>query len=320
MRILISGINGFAASHLCDYILQEHEEVEIHGTIRRRSNLENIDHIKDKLHLHECDLRDSHSVDRVVEEVMADRIFHLAAQSFVPTSWKIPTETFETNVIGTLNLLEAVRRQPDYDPIIQIAGSSEEYGAVKLKDLPINEDCPLRPLSPYGVSKVTQDLLGYQYYKSYGMKIVRTRAFNHSGIRRPADFVDSCFAKQVALVEKGKQKVIYHGNLEAIRDFTDVRDVVRAYWLVTDSCLLVGKAVNIGSGLSCWTIQAVLDELIKFSGKEIKTELDPARNRPSDVPVLICDSELLFKKTGWFSGYDYKDTLLDMLNYWRERV
>jgi len=318
-KILISGINGFAGSHLCEYILANHKEVKIHGTIRRRSDLDNIIHIKDKLNLLECDLRDSHSVDRVIAEVRPDKIFHLAAQSFVPTSWKIPTETFESNVIGTLNLLEAVRAQKDYDPIIQIACSSEEYGAVEKDALPIKETCPLRPLSPYAVSKVAQDMLGYQYYKSYGMKIIRTRAFNHSGIRRPADFVDSCFAYQIARIEKGKQKTLLYGNLETIRDFVDVEDVVRAYWMVTEYEELCGQAINIASGIGR-QIADVLRILIDNSSFEIKTKTDKNKMRPSDVPVLIGDATLLRKKTTWTPKITYETTLINMLNYWRERV
>ena len=316
MRVLITGINGFAGSHLCDYILNYEQDVKIYGTIRRRSSRENIAHILDKLNLIECDLRDSHSVDYMIWEVRPDKIFHLAAQSHVPTSWKIPTETFESNIIGTLNLLEAVRHTK-INPVIQIAGSSEEYGLVYLNELPVKETNQLRPLSPYAVSKVAQDLLGWQYFKSYGLRIVRTRAFNHSGARRPADFVDSGFAKQIAEIEKDKREFLEHGNLDAIRDFSDVRDIVRAYWQVTENENLYGEVINICSG-NGWKIKDVLRELIRMSDKKIKTIYDKKRGRPSDVPILIGDNKLI--SNIWIPEHDYKSTLLDMLNFWRKRV
>jgi len=315
-KILISGINGFAGSHLCDYILSNQEPLKIYGTIRRRSNNENIQHITEKLTLVECDFRDSHSVDNVITEIKPDKIFHLAAQSFVPTSWKIPTETFESNVIGTLNLLEAVKNAK-INPVIQIACSSEEYGLVYNNELPIKETNQLRPLSPYAVSKVAQDLLGWQYHKSYGMKIIRTRAFNHSGERRPADFVDSAFAKQIVMIENEKQSLLLYGNLDAIRDFTDVKDVVRAYWIVTEHPELYGQAVNICSGHG-WKIENVLNELIRNAKCPIEKVYDKEKSRPSDVPVLLGDNSLISKY--WKPEFNYKETLLNMLNYWRKRI
>jgi GDP-4-dehydro-6-deoxy-D-mannose reductase len=316
MRVLITGINGFVGSYLAEYILS----LKVHkvfGTVRRRSNTDNLSEIKDKIKLIECDLRDSHSIDRVINQIKPDKIFHLAAQSFVPTSWKIPSETFESNILGTLNLFEAVRIIRNYKPVIQIACSSEEYGLVMNNEVPITEDNPLRPLSPYAVSKVAQDMLGYQYYMSYGMNIVRTRAFNHSGARRPADFVDSGFARQIALVEKKKLKFISHGNLEAIRDFTDVRDIVRAYWLATEFDELYGEVVNIASGSGV----VIGDILERLNLKKYRTYFDKDKARPSDVPILIGDSTKLRKITGWKPEFDYMTiTLADMLNYWRMRV
>lgn len=306
MRILITGINGFVGSHLSDYL---DDKGEIFGTIRRRSNLENLE--KSKATLIECDLRDSHSINKLIKDVKPDKIFHLAAQSFVPSSWKVPSETLETNIMGQMNLLEAVR-EAKINPVIQIACSSEEYGLVYSDELPIKEDQPLRPLSPYAVSKVAQDLMGYQYFKSYGMKIIRTRAFNHSGARRPADFVDSGFAKQIV-----EGKVIKHGNLDAIRDFTDVRDVVRAYWLLSENDYY-GDVFNICSGKG-YKISEVLDLLIKCSGLQHKTVQDESKMRPSDVPVLIGDNTKI-RKLGWEPQISYEETLFDMLNYWREKL
>ena len=230
-RVLVTGITGFAGSHLVDFMLAK-GGVEVLGILRWRSRTDNIEHFRSRVTLLECDLRDSTSTRDALESARPDWIFHLAAQSFVPTSWNAPHESISTNALGQLNLFEAVRRI-GIRPRIQIAGSSEEYGLVHDDELPIRETNPLRPLSPYAVSKVTQDLLGYQYFKSYGMDVVRTRGFNHEGPRRPNVFVASDFAWQISEVEKGRREPVIHvGNLEARRDFTDVRDMVEAYWLL----------------------------------------------------------------------------------------
>ena len=227
---LITGITGFVGSHLAEYLLDQ--GVEVCGTIRWRSRTDNIEHIKDDIRLFEADVRDGHSLEKAVEESKPNYIFHLASQSFVPMSWRAPADTMETNAIGTIHLFEAIRKFA-IDSSNLVAGSSEEYGMVYPNELPIKETNPLRPLSPYGVSKVTQDKLSYQYHQSYGLKIVLTRAFNHTGPRRGDVFVSSNFAKQIAQIERGKEPIIYVGNLSAQRDFLDVRDVVRAYWFVS---------------------------------------------------------------------------------------
>jgi len=235
-RILITGVNGFVGSHLSDLILQN-DYGEITGLIRtKNANLENIAHIRDKINLIVSDITDYHSVSKAINEAEPDIIFHLAAQSFVPASWRAPIETMNANVMGSLNLFEAVRNSK-VEPRIQIAGSSEEYGFVAESELPITEQQELRPLSPYGVSKAAMDLLGYQYNKSYGLKVIRTRAFNHTGARRGEVFVCSDWSKQIVEIEKGKKKpVMFVGNLEPKRDFTDVRDIVKAYWLAVEKC------------------------------------------------------------------------------------
>ncbi|MGH9318792.1 MAG: GDP-mannose 4,6-dehydratase, partial [Vicinamibacteria bacterium] len=204
MRVLITGITGFAGSHLAEYILAEHPGTEVFGTMRWRSRTENIRAIESQIQLVECDLRDLSSAKGLIDRVRPDRIFHLAAQSFVPSSWNAPAESLTTNIIGQLNVFEAVRAT-GIDPWIQIACSSEEYGLVHEHELPIRETNPLRPLSPYAVSKVGQDYLGYQYFKSFGIKVVRTRGFNHDGPRRGDVFVSSNFAKQLAAIEKGRK-------------------------------------------------------------------------------------------------------------------
>jgi len=317
MRSLITGITGFAGSHLAEFLLNE--GAEVYGTIRWRSKTENIDRIRNKLNLIECDIRDSTSVLDALEKSKPDTIFHLAAQSFVPTSWRAPGETLTTNIIGTLNILESTRKL-GIDPIIQIAGSSEEYGLVYPDEIPITEKNELRPLSPYGVSKVAQDKLSIQYNKSYGLKTVVTRAFNHSGPRRGEVFVDSNFAKQIAEIEKGKREpIIYVGNLEAERDFTDVRDTVKAYFLAAQKCN-PGEAYNICSEKS-WKIKDVLYLLLDMSHvKDIEIKEDPLRARPSDVEILVGSCEKFRKYTGWKPEISYEKTLEDMLDYWRERT
>jgi len=314
MRVLITGITGFAGSHLADYIL-ENEDVELFGIVRWRSRTENISHIWDKLRILECDLRDASSTRDVIEEIKPDFIFHLAAQSFVPTSWKAPSASMVTNILGELNVFEAVRKI-GLKSRIQIACSSEEYGLVKPDELPIKETNPLRPLSPYAVSKVGQDMLGFQYFMSYKMDIVRTRAFNHTGPRRPPVFVCSDFAKQIIDIERGaKPPVIKVGNLEARRDFTDVRDIVKGYWLALERGK-PGEVYNICSGKS-WRIRDVLDKLISLSGVDVKVEEDPSRLRPSDVPVLEGDSTKFIKDTGWKPEIPFEQTLKDLLDFWR---
>ena len=245
-------------------------------------------------------------------------MFHLAAQSFVPTSWKLPVETFAINALGQINLFEALI-DLKLNPKFQIAGSSEEYGKVYEHEVPMKETNYLRPLSPYAVSKVAQDLLGYQYHQSYGLKTVRTRGFNHTGPRRGDVFVTSNFAKQVAEIEKGlKPPVIHVGNLDAKRDFTDVRDMVRAYWLATEKCE-DGDVYNIGSGTT-YVMQDMLDMLLGMSTVKVKVEVDPARLRPSDVPILLADASKFVAATGWKPRIPFETTLRDLLNYWRESV
>ena len=318
MRVLITGITGFAGPHLADYLIAEHPDVEIFGTYRWRSRRENIEHLDGKVTLLETDLRDYPSVAAALRRAEPDAIFHLAAQSFVPTSWNAPSETIVTNVVGQTNIFEAVRAL-GLDPRIQIACSSEEYGLVLPDEVPIRETNPLRPLSPYAVSKVSQDYLGYQYFQSYGIKALRTRGFNHTGPRRGEVFVTSNFAKQIALIEAGRQApVISVGNLDAVRDFTDVRDMVRAYWLAVQSAR-PGEVYNIATGNGI-TIRAMLDKLIALARVEVRVETDPARLRPSDVEVLIGDSSKFRGDTGWEPRIPFDQTLADLLDYWRARV
>ena len=314
-RILITGITGFIGSWLAEYLLNEHD---VYGIARWRSKTENIDHIIDKLHIVNADIRDGYSIQSVLQEVKPEYIFHLAAQSFVKESWNSPLETLGTNVLGTANILEAII-QVTSNATLVIAGSSEEYGMVYPSEIPIKETNPLRPMSPYGVSKVAVDKLGCLYFMSYGMKIIVVRPFNTSGPRRGEVFATSNFAKQIAEIEAGKKEpVIYVGNLEAQRDWSDVRDMVRAYWLVATKCK-PGEVYNICRG-KAWKISKMLDILLSFSSVPITVEQDPNRLRPSDVPILLGSAEKFKTITDWKSEIPFSRTLCDLLNYWREKV
>lgn len=316
MKALITGITGFVGSHLAEYLLSK--GYEVYGTRRWRSRMENIEHILDKIKLVEADLNDAHSIENAIKQIKPDYIFHLAGQSFVPTSWHAPQETVKTNVIGTLNLLEAVRKYSS-ESKIQIAGSSEEYGLVHENETPIKETNELRPLSPYGVSKVGEDRISYQYAQSYGLKIIVTRAFNHTGPRRGEVFVCSDFAKQIVQIERGlKEPVIHVGNLEAKRDFSDVRDVVKAYEVVLQKGDF-GDVYNICSG-KAYSIKYVLDTLLTMTDAKIEIKQDPDKMRPSDVPILLGDCTKFKNKTGWEPTIPFEQTLKDTLNYWRERI
>jgi GDP-4-dehydro-6-deoxy-D-mannose reductase len=317
MRCLITGITGFAGSHLAEYLL-ERGDVEVFGIERWRSQKDNIHHIQESLVLIECDIRDATSVRKCIERVKPHWIFHLAAQSFVVTSWHAPAETLSTNIIGNLNILEAVR-EVGIDPLIQVAGSSEEYGLVYPNEIPVKETNPLRPLSPYAVSKVAQDLLSYQYHKSYGMRIIRTRAFNHTGPRRGGVFVCSDFTRQVVEVEKKKRPPVIHvGNLDARRDFTDVRDIVRGYVLALEKGR-PGEVYNICSG-KAYSIREVLEMILEISGVNVEVRQDPSRLRPSDVPELVGDNTKFCKETGWSPKIPFKKSLEDLLDFWRRRL
>lgn len=347
MRILITGVTGMTGSHLAEYLLTM-EGLEVFGTYRWRSRMENLDDLKKagrlsiigdsstmvtasdfdsalsdrvqaaSLNLVEADITDPFSMKRIIAAVKPDRIFHLAAQSYVPGSWNAPAETLNRNILGQLNLLEAVR-EAKLDPLIHIAGSSEEYGYVLPEELPLKETNPLRPLSPYGVSKVAQEMLAYQYFKSYGLKNIVTRGFNHEGPRRGEVFVTSNVAKQIAEIEKGlKPPVLYIGDPSSKRDWSDVRDFVCAYWLAMEKCVL-GEVYNIGSGVAREVGQMV-DMLLSMTDAHIEVKVDPSRLRPSDARVLVADATKFKKATGWEPQIPFEKTLRDILDYWRARV
>lgn len=314
-KSLITGITGFAGSHLAELLLKEGHEV--YGLCRWRSKKDNINHIEGQITLIDADLLDAGSIDTVIKEVEPENIFHLAAQSFVPTSFLSPFATMQVNVGGEINIFESVRKAK-IDPVILVAGSSEEYGLVKEDEVPIKETNPLRPLSTYAVSKVAQDLLGYQYYQAYKMKIIRSRGFNHTGPRRGDVFASSTFAKQIAEAEKGLSLPVIHvGNLDTIRDFTDVRDMVRAYYLAVEKGV-PGEVYNIATGIG-YSMGKMLETLLSFSTIKVEIKQDSRRIRHADVPLLIGDSTKFRKQTGWEPTIPFGQTMEDLLNYWRAR-
>ena len=319
-NILITGATGFVGSHLIEFILNQDLPVDkIVCTKRRRSDMDNVKRLLSlpKVEFIDCNIEDYASVESIFRAYGPfSKCFHLAAQSFVKLSWDSPAETITTNVLGTLNILEAVRKLSP-DCITQLAGSSEQYGFQE--KFPLTEDLFLRPLSPYAISKVAVENLGYQYFKSYGLKTVLTRTFNHEGPRRGEMFVTSSFAKQVAEIEIGlNPPVIMHGNLDSYRDFTDVRDIVWAYWLATEQCDY-GTPYNVCSG-NLTKIQYVLDKFVSMSKIPIELQLDQNRLRPSDLVKLQGDNSKFTNKTTWKPMYTVDEMLESILEYWRIKI
>lgn len=317
-KILITGVTGMVGSHLADYVLAEHPEIEVHGLTRWRSPKDNIASILDKITLHLGDLRDLSSLTNLLMRVQPERIFHLAAQSYVDQSFAAPVDTLDTNVLGTANLLEAVRLSQT-NPLIHICSSSEVYGQVKPNEVPINEQNVFRPASPYAVSKVGEDMLALQYFLSYGLKTFRTRMFTHTGPRRGSVFAESTFAEQIAERELGlADGPIKVGNLDSVRTITHVRDAVRAYWTLLSKCE-PGEVYNIG-GEETATIGEILETLKAHASVAVSHEVDPARLRPSDVTLQIPDVSKFKNATGWSPTISMERTLLDLLNYHRARL
>ncbi len=318
MNILITGITGFVGSHLAEYVLKQKGKNNIFGLCRWRSPKDNLAEIYNKVTLLEADLLDLSGLIRHLDAIKPDIIFHLAAQSYVLTSFNAPIHTLLTNVIGTTNLLEAVRIN-GLDPVIHICSSSEVYGQVTKKDVPIKETCPLRPASPYAVSKVGEDMVALQYWLSYKTKTIRTRMFTHTGPRRGDVFAMSFFAKQIASAELGlSESVIRVGNLKSVRTFCDVRDAVRAYWILVHKCA-PGEVYNIG-GNRTTTIGEALNILLSFTEKKFKIKVDKNLLRPSDVTLQIPSIYKFKKATGWVPVIPLEKTLLDVLDYWRQEL
>lgn len=323
MKVLITGIAGFVGSHLAEHLLRDHRTTVVHGTVLPKELRDNIMHVAGQLQIHELDITDAAGVSQLIDAIRPDIVFHLAAQSYVRTSWESPQATLATNIGGQANFLEAIRllKSDVFNPVFVIAGSSEEYGMVGAGSPPLREDAPLHPLSPYAVSKIGQDFLGYQYHQTYGLKTIRLRIFNHTGPRRPTAFGDSHLAHTIALIEQGKAKpVVTYRDLSAVRDFTDVRDVVRAYMLAAQHCQ-PGEVYNVCSGFG-FSIEQIYQTLIAQSTVQpIELLPDPHGPRPTDGGVIIGDGARFRQQTGWRPTIDFlKQTLPDIFNYWRERV
>lgn len=318
MNVMITGVTGFAGSYLAEYLTKK-PGINVFGLKRWNSPLEDIKPIMDKINLINFDLGDPHSIYRAVNEVKPDKIFHLAAQSYVPMSFRAPIDTLRANVFGTVSLLEAVL-ESGCNPVIHVCTSSEVYGQVEEKDLPIDEDTPFKPQSPYGVSKVAEDLTAYQYNVTYGLKIIRTRSFTHTGPRSKQVFVAPSFAKQIAEIEAGVQKdnTIYVGNLDSVRTFLDIRDMVEAYWMLTEKCT-PGEAYNIAGTHTC-TVREMLGTLLGMTDVKPKIVVDPKLLRKSDVTLQVPDVSKFINATGWEPKIKFEETMLDILNYWRQQV
>lgn len=318
MRVLITGITGMVGSHLAEYILKRHPSAEVHGLVRWRSPLEHLRAVESGILLHQADLRDLNSLILLLRRAQPDRIFHLAAQSYVTVSFDAPADTIHTNVIGTVNLLDAVRIT-GLDPEIHICSSSEVYGQVTEAETPIRETNPFRPASPYAVSKVGEDMVALQYFLSYGVKTIRTRMFTHTGPRRGDVFAESSFAKQIAEIEAGvRPNPVRVGNLESVRTVADVRDAVKAYWVLLEKCP-PGEVYNIG-GSRTMTIGDILEALKGMARCRIEHVVDAALLRPSDVTLQIPDTSKFRQATGWKPEIPVETTLHDLLAYHRNRV
>lgn len=321
---LITGCSGFVGSNLVDYLLVQ-TDWDIHGLVRWRSPLNNLaQHLgriekRDRLFLHNGDLRDSTSLNKVVKAVRPDYVFHLAAQSFPKTSFDSPLETLDTNILGTTRLLETIK---DHAPeaIIHVCASSEVFGRVHQSELPIGEDCRFHPASPYAISKVGTDLVGRFYAQAYGMNVQTTRMFTHTGPRRGDVFAESSFAKQLAMIERGLiEPRIMVGNLKSMRTWADVRDAVRAYHMLLTVKPTPGAYYNIGGDFSC-TIGDMLDALISMSHVRPAIVEDPARLRPIDADLQVPDTTKFRAHTGWEPKIKFGQTMRDLLNYWRGEI
>ena len=326
MNVLITGITGMVGSHLVDYLI-ENTDWDIYGFIRWNDRLDNLEHHfdrinkKDRFFLINGDLNDLPSVVKAVEQSEADYVFHLAAQSYPKTSFSAPLETLQTNILGTANLLEALRDYGEDDVVVHVCASSEIFGRVPSHKLPIDEECSIHPASPYAISKVGTDLLGRYYAEAFGMKVMTTRMFTHTGPRRGDVFSESTFAKQIAMIEAGLQEpTIYVGNLQSLRTYADVRDAVKAYYMLVTENPIGGEYYNIGGDYTC-EIGEMLDYLISQSTvKDIKIEVDRDRLRPIDADLQVPDTTKFREHTGWKPEYTFEQTMNDLLDYWRNEI
>lgn len=333
-KALITGITGMVGSHLCDFLL-ENTDWDIYGVCRWRSPLDNVQHLidrvnkKDRVYFEYADLNDQVSLLHVIQDRKPDYIFHLAAQSYPLTSFTAPIDTLNTNILGTSRLLESVRIVMDsekgYQPVIHVCASSEVFGKIPAEKKPqegINEECPFHPASPYAISKVGTDLLGRYYAEAFGMTVMTTRMFTHTGPRRGDVFHESTFAKQIAMIEAGMiPPVVKVGNLHSLRTYADVRDAVRAYYMLVTVNPVAGEYYNIGGSYTC-EVGDTLNYLISISSakEQIKVEVEPERLRPIDADLQIPDCRKFKAHTGWEPEIGFEKTMGDLLDYWRNRV
>lgn len=317
-KVFITGITGSGGSYLAEFISWRFPKVEIHGTTRWHSttNHSNLKNLMGKIFVHECDLTDFSSVFSVLKKINPEAIFHLASHANVRASFTTPLSVVNNNILGTINLLEAIRLV-GCDPVIQICSTSEVYGQVSPKDVPIKESCAFNPSSPYAVSKATQDLLGFTYYRCYKLKIIRTRMFAYINPRRE-DLFASSFARQVAAIELGRQKILKHGNLNSVRTLIDVRDAMEAYWVALEKGKF-GEAYNLG-GNKVITVRDFLEVLKDLAKSKIETAVDKNLLRPADVTLQIPDVSKFRNETGWKPKYSFVESVKFLLNYWRDEI
>lgn len=333
-KALITGVTGMVGSHLTDFLLAN-TDWDVYGVCRWRSPLDNVEHLLERVNNHDrvyfeyADLNDEMSLIKVIKDIKPDYVFHLAAQSYPLTSFTAPIDTLNTNILGTCRLLEAIHLEmvedSSYKPIIHVCASSEVFGKIAKEKIPengINEECPFDPASPYAISKVGTDLLGRYYADAYGMTVMTTRMFTHTGPRRGDVFHESTFAKQIAMAEKGLiEPVIKVGNLKSMRTYADVRDAVRAYHMLVTVNPIPGEYYNIGGSYSC-EVGDTLNTLISYSTikDKLKVEVDPDRLRPIDADLQIPDCSKFKAHTGWEPQIPFEKTMHDLLDYWRDRV
>jgi GDP-4-dehydro-6-deoxy-D-mannose reductase len=324
-RALITGLTGMVGSHLADYLL-DHTDWDIYGLCRWRSPLDNISHLlprinaNDRLYLLYGDIRDYLSIHEAVRKANPNYVFHLAAQSYPKTSFDSPLDTLETNIQGTANVLEALRKN-GINAVTHVCASSEVFGRVPREKLPIDEECTFHPASPYAISKVGTDLIGRFYAEAYGMNVMTTRMFTHTGPRRGDVFAESTFAKQIAMIEaRVIPPIVRTGNLESLRTFADVRDAIRAYYMLVTVNPTPGAYYNIGGTYTC-TVGDMLKTLMSFSTvKDIRIETDIERLRPIDADLQIPNTSKFKAVTGWEPEIPFEKTMRDLLDYWRSRV
>lgn len=325
-KAMITGFTGMVGSHLADYLLAN-TDWKIYGLARWNDNMDNIEHLfplinnKERVNICYGDINDLSSLMHVFSEVKPDYVFHLAAQSYPKTSFESPLETLETNILGTAKVLDALRKL-DLSPIVHVCASSEVFGRVPKEFLPIHEDITFHPASPYAISKVGTDLVGRFYAEAYGMTVMTTRMFTHTGPRRGDVFAESTFAKQIAMIEAGIQDpVIKVGNLDSLRTWSDVRDAVRAYYMLVTKNPVGGEYYNIGGTYSC-TVGDMLEYLISISKckDKIRVETDPDRIRPIDADLQVPDTTKFQQHTGWKPEINFETTMQDLLQYWRDRI